>query len=76
VHRLAYNGDIAARQLAVFQGGLSRTGGNEVSISGFIRVDPPRRRKNSQLAAARREKRIGVSAYRRLQSVINFVETS
>jgi hypothetical protein len=27
VHRLAYNGDVAAGQLAVFQGGPSRTGG-------------------------------------------------
>jgi hypothetical protein len=26
VHRLAYNGDVAAGQLAVFQGGPSRTG--------------------------------------------------
>jgi hypothetical protein len=39
--------------LAVFQGGPSRTGG-KAPISGFIRVDPPRRRKNSQPAAARR----------------------
>jgi hypothetical protein len=27
VYRLAYNGDVAAGQLAVFQGGPSRTGG-------------------------------------------------
>jgi hypothetical protein len=27
VHRLAYNGDFAAGQMAVFQGGPSRTGG-------------------------------------------------
>ena len=27
VHRLTYNGDVAAGQLAVFQGGPSRTGG-------------------------------------------------
>ena len=27
MHRLAYNGDVAAGQLAVFQGGPSRTGG-------------------------------------------------
>src|SRR5271169_214580 len=53
VYRLAYNGDVAAGQLAVFQGGPSRTGG-KAPISGFIRADPPRRRKNSQLAAARR----------------------
>src|ERR1700736_2489006 len=53
VHRLAHNGDVAAGQLAVFQGGPSRTGG-KAPISGFIRVDPSRRRKNSQLAAARR----------------------
>jgi|SRR5271165_2301894 len=39
--------------LAVSQGGPSRTGG-KAPISGFIRVDPPRRRKNSQPAAARR----------------------
>src|ERR1700736_1169626 len=36
VHRLAYNGDVAAGQLAVFQGGPSRTGG-KVPISGLIR---------------------------------------
>jgi hypothetical protein len=53
VRRLAYISDVAAGQLAVFQGGPSRTGG-KAPISGFIRVDPPRRRKNSQLAAARR----------------------
>jgi hypothetical protein len=29
-------------------------GASEAPISGFIRVDPPRRRKNGQLAAARR----------------------
>jgi hypothetical protein len=34
--------------LAVFQGA------SEALISEFIRVDPPRRRKNSQLATARR----------------------
>src|SRR5262249_41492884 len=39
VHRLAYNGDVAAGQLAVFQGGPSRTCGNEAPISGFIRVE-------------------------------------
>ena len=33
VHRLAYNGDVAAGQLAVFQGGPSRTGGNEAPLS-------------------------------------------
>ena len=48
VRRLAYNGDVAAGQLAVFQGA------SEAPISEFIRVDPPRRRKNSQPAAARR----------------------
>ena len=53
VHRLANNGDVAAGQLAVFQGGPSRTGSNEVPISGFIRVERATR-KNSQLAAARR----------------------
>ena len=42
MHRLAYNGDVARRspgQLAVFQGGPSRTRGNEAPISGFIRVE-------------------------------------
>src|SRR5215469_309917 len=53
VYRLAYNGDVAAGQLAVFQGGPSRTGGNEAPISGFIRVERATQ-KNSQLAAARR----------------------
>jgi hypothetical protein len=48
VYRLAYNGDVAAGQLAVFQGA------SEVPVSGSTRVDPPRRTKNSQLAAARR----------------------
>jgi hypothetical protein len=55
VYRLAYNGDVARRspgQLAVFQGGPSRTGG-KAPLSGFIRVDPARRRKNSQLTARR-----------------------
>jgi len=52
VHRLAYNGDVAAGQLAVFQGGPSRTGG-KAPISGFIRVERATR-KNSQMAAARR----------------------
>ena len=46
VYRLAYNGDVAAGQLAVFQGA------SEVPVSGSIRADPPRRRKNSQLTAA------------------------
>ena len=55
VLRLAYNDDVAAGSAAAdFQRGPSRTGGNEAPISGFIRVDPPRRRKNSQPAAARR----------------------
>ena len=53
VHRLAYNGDVAADQLAFFQGGPSRTGSNEAPISGFIRVERATR-KNSQLGAARR----------------------
>src|ERR1700682_2668445 len=52
VHRLAYNGDVAAGQLAVFQGGPSRTGG-KVPVSGLIRVERVTR-KNSQLAAAQR----------------------
>src|ERR1700724_648742 len=47
VHRLAYNGDVAAGQLAVFQGA------SEAPISGLIRVKRATR-KNSQLAAARR----------------------
>jgi len=81
VYRLAYNGDVAAGQLAVFQGA------SEAPISGFIRVDPPRRRKNGQLAAARRValkmgrpgKRIGVSACGRVgvcKASFNSVETS
>jgi len=45
VHRLAYNGDIAAGQLAVFQGA------SEAPISGFIRAERATR-KNSQPAAA------------------------
>jgi hypothetical protein len=32
VCRLAYNGDVTAGQLAVFQGGPSRTGGSEAPI--------------------------------------------
>jgi len=47
VYRLAYNGDVAAGQLAVFQGA------SEAPISGFIRVERATQ-KNSQLAAARR----------------------
>src|SRR6202048_5622831 len=47
VHRLAYNGDVAAGQLAVFQGASA------APISGLIRVKRATR-KNSQLAAARR----------------------
>ena len=43
VHRLAYNGDAAASQLAVFQGA------SEAPISGFIWVERATR-KNSQLA--------------------------
>jgi hypothetical protein len=35
-----------------FKAGPSWTGGNEEHIPGFIQVDPPRQRKNSQLAAA------------------------
>src|SRR5208337_3813612 len=52
VYRLAYNGDVAAGQLAVFQGGPSRTGG-KAPISELIWVERATR-KNSQLAAARR----------------------
>jgi hypothetical protein len=63
VHRLAYNGDVAASQLAVFQGGPSRTGDNEAPISGFMRVERATR-KNSQLAAARR---VGLKMGRRLR---------
>jgi hypothetical protein len=47
VHRLAYNGDVAAGQLAVFQGA------SEAPISEFIRVERATR-KNSPPAAARR----------------------
>src|SRR5580704_2951397 len=47
VHRLAYNGDVAAGQLAVFQGA------SEAPISGSIRAERATR-KNSQPAAARR----------------------
>jgi len=47
VYRLAYNGDVAAGQLAVFQGA------SEAPISGSIRTERATR-KNSQLAAARR----------------------
>ena len=47
VYRLAYNADVAAGQLAVFQGA------SDVPISGSIRVERATR-KNSQLAAARR----------------------
>jgi hypothetical protein len=32
VYRLAYNSDVAAGQLAVFQGGPSRTGSNDEHI--------------------------------------------
>src|ERR1700724_1030053 len=51
VYRLAYNGDVAAGQLAVFQGA------SEAPISGFDtgQASPAAAgRKNSQLAAARR----------------------
>jgi len=47
VHRLAYNGDVAAGQLAVFQGA------SEAPISEFIRVERATQ-KNGQPAAARR----------------------
>ena len=47
VHRLAYNGDIAAGQLDVFQGA------SEAPISELIRVERATR-KNSQVAAAQR----------------------
>src|SRR5580698_9744147 len=47
VYRLAYNGDVAAGQLAVFQGA------SEAPISESIRAERATR-KNSQLAAARR----------------------
>jgi hypothetical protein len=47
VCRLAYNGDVAAGQLAVFKGA------SEAPISGSIRAERATR-KNSQLAAARR----------------------
>src|ERR1700736_5570246 len=47
VYRLAYNGDVAAGQLAVFQGA------SEAPISGSIRAERATP-KNSQPAAARR----------------------
>src|SRR3984893_11420444 len=47
VHRLTYNGDAAAGQLAVFQGA------SEAPISGFIPVERATR-KNSQPSTARR----------------------
>jgi hypothetical protein len=47
VYRLAYNGDVAAGQLAVFQGA------SEAPMSELIRVERATR-KNSQLAAAQR----------------------
>jgi hypothetical protein len=47
VYRLAYNGDVAAGQLAVFRGA------SEAPISEWIRVERATR-KNSQLAAAHR----------------------
>jgi len=47
VYRLAYNGDIAAGQLAVFQGA------SEAPISELIRAERATR-KNSQPAAAQR----------------------
>ena len=47
VYRLAYNGDIAAGRLAVFQGA------SEVPISELIRAERATR-KNSQLDAAQR----------------------
>src|SRR6516225_6218570 len=47
VYRLAYSGDSAAGQLAVFQGA------SEAPISELIRAERATR-KNSQLAAARR----------------------
>jgi hypothetical protein len=52
VHRLAYNGDVAAGQLAAFQGGPSRAGG-KAPISGLIRAERAAP-KNSQLAAAQK----------------------
>ena len=36
VYRLAYNRDVAAGQLAVFQGGPSRTGSNEAPIQHYF----------------------------------------
>src|SRR5208337_2637660 len=79
VYRLAYNGDVDAGQLAVFQGGPSRTGGKApISEPHTGRASPAAAgRKNTQLAAARRValkmgrlgetyRRIGVSACRRV----------
>jgi hypothetical protein len=60
VCRLAYNGDIAAGQLAVFQGA------SDAPISELIRVERATQ-KNSQLAAARRVAlKMGRRAVRRL----------
>jgi hypothetical protein len=52
VCRLVYTDDVAAGQLAVFQGGPTRIGG-KVPISELIRFERATR-KNSQLAAAQR----------------------
>ena len=49
MYRLAYNGDVAADQLAVFQSA------SEAPISESIRVERAKR-KNSQLAAAHFER--------------------
>jgi hypothetical protein len=38
VHRLAYNGDVAQGQLALFQGGPSRTGGQAAHSQLFLRL--------------------------------------
>src|SRR5271166_6353838 len=54
VYRLAYNGDVAAGQLAVFQGGPSRTGGKAPISESYGSSPAVAGQKNSQLAAARR----------------------
>ena len=50
VHRLAYNGDVAAGQLAVFQGGPSRTGGKAPISESYGSSE----QRGSQLAPAQR----------------------
>ena len=73
VYRLAYNGDVAAGQLAVFQGGPSRTGGKAPISESYGSSE--QRRKTANWPPARRValkmgrrlgKRVGGSAYWRI----------